>query len=394
MTSLRIALVVHGRFHIFDLARELLHQGHDVTLFTNYPKRVCERFGVPRRRVVNCLTHGVASRALAKLLPRSPGLRERWTNAAFGRWAARTVPAHGRWDAVACMSGVAEDLFDGLDAPETLRVLLRLSLHIREQKRILAEEERAGGRRVEQPSDWIVAREEREYERADLIQVLAPFSLDSFVRAGVPREKLDLIYSAVNVSAFRPPAAVVEARLQRLTAGERLRVICAGTFCRRKGARFWGEMLEGASQAAQFRFVGSIASDAAGIARSIGARAEFRAKVPEASLREEYAWADLFALPTLEEGSPAVVAQALASRLPVITTTSCGASALVENGLTGWIIPPSRSDALADCVRRLDADRAELVAAVRRLREREFSRDWSEYARDFVRSIRDRREAT
>lgn len=34
---MKIALVVHGRFHAFDFAREL-SRNHDVTIFTNYPK--------------------------------------------------------------------------------------------------------------------------------------------------------------------------------------------------------------------------------------------------------------------------------------------------------------------------------------------------------------------
>ena len=38
VTPLRLALVVQGRFFMFDLARELIRLGHDVTLFTNSPK--------------------------------------------------------------------------------------------------------------------------------------------------------------------------------------------------------------------------------------------------------------------------------------------------------------------------------------------------------------------
>jgi glycosyltransferase involved in cell wall biosynthesis len=271
--------------------------------------------------------------------------------------------------------------------------LKRGSVHIREQRQILADEERAGEGRVEQPSDWIVAREEREYELADMIEVLSPCAFASFLRAGVAREKLDVRPLGVDVAAFRPTRHVIEARLGRLSYGEPLRVICAGNFSRQKGARCWREMLERTNLAAEFRFVGSIASDAAGIARSIGAHAEFRAKVPQAALPKEYAWADLFVLPTLQDGFAAVVAQALASGLPVITTSSCGASALVENGLTGWIIPPGQADALADCLIRLNVNREELLFAVRRLGECEFSRDWGDVAREFVRSIRDRREA-
>lgn len=393
MRPLRLALVVHGRFHIFDLGRELIRQGHDVTLFTNYPRPICERFGVPRERVVSFLAHGVGSRVMAKLLPQQKNLVERGANTGFGRWAARAVPALGPWDAVASMSGIAEDLFHALGSSDALRMLMRGSVHIREQKRILADEERAGGGHVEQPSDWIVAREEREYEMADVVQVLSPFARESFLRAGVPREKLDLCHLGVNVSAFTPPAEVIDARLRRLATGEPLRVICAGNFSRQKGARFWHKVFREANVIAEFRFVGSVARDAIDIARSIGNRAEFRAKVAQASLPKEYAWADLFVLPTLQDGFAMVVSQALAAGLPVVTTTSCGASALVEDGLTGWIIPPGSAEALGDCLKRLDADRGQLIDAVHSLRNREFSRDWADVAREFAQSIIDRRDA-
>ena len=35
--ALKIAMVVHGRFHAFDLGTSLLRRGHDVRLFTDYP---------------------------------------------------------------------------------------------------------------------------------------------------------------------------------------------------------------------------------------------------------------------------------------------------------------------------------------------------------------------
>ena len=64
--KLKIAVVIHGRFHGFDLVRELLHRGHDVTLFTNYPIWAVERFGVLRDCVRNFWWHGVLTRAAWK----------------------------------------------------------------------------------------------------------------------------------------------------------------------------------------------------------------------------------------------------------------------------------------------------------------------------------------
>src|SRR5689334_4787446 len=103
--SMKIAVVVHGRFHAFDLARELLGLGHDVTLFTNYPRQVAERFGIPGQRVRSYVVHGVLTRVLSRALPgRALGTVERLGNSAFGRWAAREVLQES-WDAVVAFSG-------------------------------------------------------------------------------------------------------------------------------------------------------------------------------------------------------------------------------------------------------------------------------------------------
>lgn len=394
MTPLRIALVVHGRFYVFEMARELIRQGHDVALFTNYPKSVCERFGVPRTRVFTLLLHGIFSRILMRLFPFArAGFVERWNNTLFGRWAARSVPRHGPWDVVMCMSGIAEDLFSALQGTATLRVVERASVHIREQQRILAREQQVGGGRVEKPSDWIVAREEREYQMADLIHVNSQHVLDSFIEAGVPAGKIDLYTLGVDVSAFEPAPGVIDERCRRIAAGGPLRVICAGLFCRRKGSRTWDQLIRELNPPGTYRFVGTVCADAVTHARSLSRVAEFRAPVPQARLPDEYAWADLFILPTLEDGFPAVIAQALASGLPVISTTTCGSSVLVEEGLTGWVIPPDQPELLAERLRWLDRNRQELVAAVRRLSERQFSRDWADVARDFIRSVSSRRES-
>src|ERR1700722_12337470 len=113
MLPFKIAVIVHGRFHAFDLARELIKLGHDVTLFTNYPAYVVERFGIPKKKVHSFLAHGVLSRLAWKFAP--PRLHprlEQATNSAFSRWASRRVLGVN-WDVVIAFSGVAEDTFKG-----------------------------------------------------------------------------------------------------------------------------------------------------------------------------------------------------------------------------------------------------------------------------------------
>src|ERR1700733_1698486 len=60
--SLKIDIVVHGRFHAFNLARALIVRGHDVRVLTNYPKWAARRFGFPADRVRSFRLRGIASR--------------------------------------------------------------------------------------------------------------------------------------------------------------------------------------------------------------------------------------------------------------------------------------------------------------------------------------------
>src|SRR5690349_9089103 len=106
---LKIALVVHGRFHAFDLARELIRQGAEVTLLTNYPKSIAAKFGVPANCVRNCVRHGIAARLLHRVpLTKVQQLLGQYLHRWFSRWAAQSL-AGLKFDAIHSFSGISEE---------------------------------------------------------------------------------------------------------------------------------------------------------------------------------------------------------------------------------------------------------------------------------------------
>src|SRR5262245_9758056 len=152
---LKIAIVVHGRFHSFDLARGLIERGHDVTIFTNYPKQVAPRFGLPASAIRSFSTHGVLRRAVEATGSAALGRRfETYGHQLFGRWAAGAV-AEERYDVVYCWSGVAEEILRTNLPSETVRMLVRGSAHIAVQRQLLRDEEERVAVPLDQPSDWI-----------------------------------------------------------------------------------------------------------------------------------------------------------------------------------------------------------------------------------------------
>ena len=62
---------------------------------------------------------------------------------------------------------------------------------------------------------------------------------------------------------------------------------------------------------------------------------------------------DIFVLPSLDEGFGVAALEAMAAGLPVIASAVGGLCELVQNGETGWLVPPAAPAKLAQRVREL-----------------------------------------
>ena len=86
--------------------------------------------------------------------------------------------------------------------------------------------------------------------------------------------------------------------------------------------------------------------------------------------------ADVFVLPSLFEGLPVSVLEAMAAERPVVATAIGGTDEAVTHEVTGLLVPPRDAAALAAAIRRLLADpllARRLAAAGRERVQREFS---------------------
>ncbi|MBV8713458.1 MAG: glycosyltransferase family 4 protein [Chloroflexi bacterium] len=387
---MRIAIVVHGRFEAFDLARELLRRGNAVTVFTNYPSWAAARFGVPGEHVRSFVRHGVLTRALGRLA--GPTLLPRFEphlHRLFGRWAANALREQP-WDVAYAFSGVAEEMLASTALQPQLRIVVRASSHIRYQDRLLREEERRTGARLDRPSAWMIAREEREYAAADSVRVLSSFARETFIDEGVPESKVKLVVSGVETRAFQASEQDLEERCKRVLSGAPLRVLTVGTFAYRKGV--WdtaaGIRTLGTQRFA-YRFVGPVVPEAADLAAELQHHATFVPKLLQSQLPQAYAWGDVFLLPSIEDGFPAVLAQAAAAGLPIVTTPNGAGHDLVEDGKNGWVVAIRRPDLIVERLRWADAHRLELADMIRTCQSSTNVRDSAQVAADFERMCAD-----
>lgn len=65
---------------------------------------------------------------------------------------------------------------------------------------------------------------------------------------------------------------------------------------------------------------------------------------------------DVFVLPSLWEGLPQVVLEAMAARTPVVATNVCGTPEIIENGQNGLLVPPENAGLLSEALGRILGD--------------------------------------
>lgn len=382
---LKIDIVVHGRFHGIALARTLIELGHDVIVHTNYPGFAVEKFGLDRSHCRSFVRHAVMTR-LCNRIERyvSKEALDRFLHQDFGLWAAKGVRRDA--DVIYGFSGVMEEV---LNLPrvrsEQLRLVVRGSCHIQEQDRILEEEEIRAESRLDRASRWMIDREKREYQLADRIVVLSTFARKSFVSYGLPEEKLWLLPLGVDAARFRPSQEAMNARLSRVCSGERLRVLNVGTFSFQKGVIDLTEIAKSLCDRFHFRFVGTRPAETANLMGKASNFIELIDRVPEDALRHYYAWADVFIYTTLQDGFAAVLMQAAASGLPILSTENCSAPDYVEVGRTGFIMPIRDTPSFITHLNWLDTNRNKLADMAIAASNANYARDWLEMGRDLIR---------
>jgi len=119
---------------------------------------------------------------------------------------------------------------------------------------------------------------------------------------------------------------------------------------------------------------GDLLGDLKREAENLGIAASIRFLGWRRDLPAVYAASDVVVLTSLNEGTPVSLIEAMAAGLPVVATAVGGVPDVVENGLTGTLVPSGSVEALADAINALVADRDLRCSLGRAGRERAFQR--------------------
>jgi glycosyltransferase involved in cell wall biosynthesis len=326
---MNIAISVIGRFHMFDLARQMLRLGMEVEVFTGTPACRVDKDLRPHTRTHPVL-HVLAT--VRHRMPPAPKTTWWWESdmADFGRWLARSLDAE------------STDILDGLDGPGPAAGRLmkrhgkawicnRGSAHILTQKALLEEEHQRWGAPMPCFSAAGLERCLAEYAEADAIVVPSDFARRSFVENGIRPERLYLRPYGVELSMFHPMPK----------ADSKFRVLFVGCASLQKGIGYLFEALRPLveKQLCELWLVGAVDSAASYLLAKNRDIFVSKGIQPRATLASIYSQGSVLVLPSIQEGLAMVQAQAMACGLPVIATTNTGAENLFTDGVEGFIVP-------------------------------------------------------
>jgi glycosyltransferase involved in cell wall biosynthesis len=360
---MNVVLSTIGKFHTFDLARQLHKRGALKTIYSGYPLFKLKKESLPKQSVK---TFPYLHAPYMRFAPRYTPARFLWEwqdRVWFDRFVAGQLP---ECDVFCGLSG--SGLHSGRRAKSrgAKYVCDRGSAHIRVQDRILREEFELQGIPYPGVDPRIIMREEEEYEASDLITVPSAFAMNTFLEAGVPRRKMRLATYGVDLGMFHACTA---------RQPDDFNVVFVGGLSVRKGIRY---LLDAFQQLQcknkRLTLVGTVLPEMEATINALrhNPRIQVRGHVPQEKLKEILSASHALVLPSVEDGLGLVQVQALACGCPVIATQNTGAQDVFTDGKEGFIVPIRDAAAIAERLQRL-ADDPELSttmsqAAVQRVK--------------------------
>jgi glycosyltransferase involved in cell wall biosynthesis len=211
-------------------------------------------------------------------------------------------------------------------------------------------------------SRLVLAAERATQRRVDAYDANSQGAAELLAGAGIQRERIRVIPNGVDLGRFA-------SRERPVGSAPVVRIVCVA---RMTPIKRHVDLLEAAAALARgdtpFELVlvggGEMLDEVRVRTRELGLESHVQAPgaLDGDGVRTVLAGSDVFCLPSLSEGQPGSVMEAMASGLPVVGTDVNGTRDVVVHGVTGLLVPAGQPDELASALAELVADRARMAA--------------------------------
>ncbi|MCX7396138.1 MAG: glycosyltransferase family 4 protein [Planctomycetales bacterium] len=215
--------------------------------------------------------------------------------------------------------------------------------------------------------DWYRERLEQEPHQADVCVAASGFTQRSLEEVGIPPERIQLLPLAADVDQFQ--------FAERRTDGP-LKVLFVGGIGQRKGIKY---LLEAVQQLNSAHVELSLLGPAPADARPLEAYSKwyrYLGRTDQAGVVRKMQQADVLVLPSVFEGFGLVIIEAMATGLPVITSThSCGPE-VIREAVDGFVLAPDDVTGLAQKIAWCAEHRTQLTEMGRSAHEQAKKFSW------------------
>jgi glycosyltransferase involved in cell wall biosynthesis len=201
----------------------------------------------------------------------------------------------------------------------------------------------------------VYERLHEEWKLADIILVNSEWSKTCNVEKGAPKEKIHIIPLAFeNTHVISNIDQILDTVSSNFSENQLVRILWVGRVTLQKGIQYLVEaalLLQ--DQPVEFLVAGDVSISLSAMKRA-PSNIRWLGKVSHSKKQELLQSSTSFVLPTLSDGFAMTQLEAMSSGLPVIVSPNCGR--VVEEGKTGFIIPPRDPGAIADAIKRFIDD--------------------------------------
>ncbi len=225
-------------------------------------------------------------------------------------------------------------------------------------------------------------RREQEAEMADVIVCNSGFTAESLREHGIAREKIVVVPYGMPEPIELPLVS---------EPPDKMVFLYAGTLSVRKGVHClleaWRRLQPPPD--AELRMFGAIDLPPR-LLEGLPGRVQVHPTVPRGDLYANYREASLLLFPTLCDGFGMVLTEALSQGLPVLTTRRAGSCDFIDDGRTGFIVPPGDPDAIAERLSWCLANREAVWGMRPACLEKARGWQWADYRTSLVSQIAER----
>lgn len=256
--------------------------------------------------------------------------------------------------------------------------------HAKSKQRIykkLSEDYPAWQFNIEMKKDEHMAIEQKEYELADALVVASSFTKNTLIENGVDPQKIYINPYGVDLIRFfvkrnsRPNKKIRFLFVGGIDAGKGIPLLLA----------VWKRLQ---SENVELNLVGPVSELVVTLIKREGlSDVNVFGKVPHHSLPAIFHNNDVFIFPSFFDGFGLVILEAMASGLPVITTTATAGPDLIGNGEEGFIIEPGDLEALEKTIRFFINNEQAITTMGDKARARAETFTWESYGSRWINTI-------